>query len=76
MLQVAVAKKVYMQHARGPATEKYMAQLEKDCDKMWKGGRQLCEAVSLTGSHCVNEVQFCQNPLHIKLWYSFCVELA
>ncbi len=46
-----------MQHARGPATEKYMAQLEKDCDKMWKGGRQLCEAVSLTGSHCVNEVQ-------------------
>ena len=45
-----------MHNARGPATEKYMRQLELNCDNMWKGGRQLCEAVSLTGNHCVNEV--------------------
>ena len=53
---MAQAKKVYMHHARGPAVEKYMKQLELNCDNMWKGGRQLCEGVSLTGNHCVNEV--------------------
>ena len=61
-----------MHHARGPATEKYMIQLELNCDNMWKGGRQLCEAVSLTGNHCVNEVLLTKIFLRLPVEYDNC----
>ena len=51
--QLAQAKQVFSQIARGPACEKYMKQLEESCDRFWKNGRQLCEEVSLLGNHCV-----------------------
>ena len=54
--QLAQAKQVFSQIARGPACEKYMKQLEESCDRFWKNGRQLCEEVSLLGNHCVNPV--------------------
>ncbi|KAI0238335.1 Protein SMG8 [Lamellibrachia satsuma] len=50
------AKKVFVQHARGPASDKCLRQLEEDCEKLWRCGRQLCEALSLTGNHCLNEL--------------------
>ncbi|KAK2184845.1 hypothetical protein NP493_250g01048 [Ridgeia piscesae] len=50
------AKKVFVQHARGPASEKCLRQLEEDCEKLWHSGRQLCETLSLTGNHCLNEL--------------------
>ena len=42
--------------ARGPACDRYLDQLEQECEQVWKNGRQLCEEISLTGNHCVNEV--------------------
>lgn len=56
VFQLAQAKRIFSQHARGPACEKYIKQLEEDCVRVWKAGRQLCEAISLTGNPCVNEV--------------------
>ena len=44
-------------HARGPLFDQYTAQLEKECDRYWKSGHQMCEVLSLTGNPCTN-------PLH------------
>ncbi|WAR14293.1 SMG8-like protein [Mya arenaria] len=55
--ELAQAKKVFSQFARGPGCDKYVGQLEESCERFWRNGRQLCEEVSLTGNHCVN-------PLH------------
>ena len=70
ILQLAQAKQVFSQIARGPACDKYMKQLEDSCDRYWKNGRQLCEEVSLLGNHCVNPVSHCVNPV------SHCVQLV
>ena len=59
MLQLSQARRVFLQHARGPACDKYLDQLEAECSKIWKNGRQLCEVVSLTGKHCINPVCSC-----------------
>jgi len=48
---------VFAVHARGPLFDQYTAQLEKDCDRYWKSGHQMCEVLSLTGNPCTN-------PLH------------
>ncbi|KAJ9589501.1 hypothetical protein L9F63_017286, partial [Diploptera punctata] len=55
--KLAHALSVFAVHARGPLFEQYTAQLEKDCDRFWKNGRQMCEVLSLTGNPCTN-------PLH------------
>lgn len=56
-LQLAHALSVFAVHARGPLFDQYTAQLEKECDRYWKNGRQMCEVLSLTGNPCTN-------PLH------------
>ena len=70
---------MFLQQARGPAGEKYLEQLEADCHKLWTNGRQLCEQVSLTGNHCINQVSvICAalsstqylNPLSAKYNYN------
>jgi len=48
---------VFAVHARGPLFDQYTAQLEKECDRYWKSGHQMCEVLSLTGNPCTN-------PLH------------
>ena len=48
--QLQQAKRVFLQHARGPACERYLRQLEATCVKVWRDGRQLCEVVSITPS--------------------------
>ncbi|CAH1774996.1 unnamed protein product [Owenia fusiformis] len=52
--KLAAARRVLSQHARGPASEKYLKQLEEECTRIWKSGRELCEQTSLTGNHCTN----------------------
>ncbi|XP_064611274.1 nonsense-mediated mRNA decay factor SMG8-like isoform X2 [Liolophura sinensis] len=54
--KLAQARRVFCQHARGPCFKKYLVQLEEACEKWWKNGHQLCEAISLTGNHCVNRL--------------------
>jgi len=54
--QLQQAKRAFSMQARGPACERYLEQLEQECEQLWKNGRQMCEEISLTGNHCVNEV--------------------
>ncbi|GAN00747.1 hypothetical protein MAM1_0002d00169 [Mucor ambiguus] len=44
--------RMYRSLARGPCMEEYAARLERECDSIWKGGRQSCEHMSLTGRAC------------------------
>lgn len=39
---------------RGPAVELFAKKLEEQCTSIWKCGRQLCDAVSLTGKPCMH----------------------
>lgn len=55
-LQLAQAKRVFSQFARGPAYNKYLAQLEEVCSAFWRAGHQQCEAYSLSGNLCTNQV--------------------
>ncbi|KAK7094164.1 nonsense-mediated mRNA decay factor SMG8-like [Littorina saxatilis] len=54
--KLAQARRVFSQYARGPAFDKYLAQLEEVCTAFWKNGHQQCEAVSLSGNLCVNQL--------------------
>ncbi|KAH9326312.1 hypothetical protein KI387_006490, partial [Taxus chinensis] len=40
---------------RGPAVHVFLQKLKEDCEAIWKSGRQLCDAVSLTGKPCVHQ---------------------
>nr|GEX58696.1 putative smg8/Smg9 [Tanacetum cinerariifolium] len=40
---------------KGPAVEHYLKKLEDDCTSIWVSGRQLCDAVSLTGKSCIHQ---------------------
>jgi hypothetical protein len=44
--------RMYRSLARGPCVEEYAARLERECDSIWKQGRQSCECISLTGKAC------------------------
>jgi hypothetical protein len=44
--------RMYRSLARGPCMEEYATRLERECDSIWKQGRQSCERVSLTGKAC------------------------
>ncbi|PSN57691.1 Protein smg8 [Blattella germanica] len=41
--KLAHALSVFAVHARGPLFDQYTTQLEKECDRFWKNGRQMCE---------------------------------
>lgn len=40
---------------RGPAVPLYAKMLEDECKSIWESGRQLCDAVSLTGKPCMHQ---------------------
>lgn len=40
---------------KGPAVQHYLKKLEDECTSIWVSGRQLCDAVSLTGKSCVHQ---------------------
>ena len=56
LLQLLGAVAVFSTHARGPRRAQYLTQLEEECGRLWRHGRQLCEALSLTGNPCINPV--------------------
>ncbi|XP_020230965.1 uncharacterized protein LOC109811592 isoform X2 [Cajanus cajan] len=39
---------------KGPAVELFAKRLEEECTSIWNSGRQLCDAVSLTGNPCMH----------------------
>lgn len=49
-LQKALA--VFHSMVRGPAVPSFVAKLTASCESIWRAGRQLCDAVSLTGKPC------------------------
>ncbi|KAK4286408.1 hypothetical protein QN277_002968 [Acacia crassicarpa] len=40
---------------RGPAVQLFAKKLEQECTLIWESGRQLCDAVSLTGKPCMHQ---------------------
>ncbi|KAL7616685.1 hypothetical protein Lser_V15G02427 [Lactuca serriola] len=40
---------------KGPAVDFYLRKLENECTSIWISGRQLCDAVSLTGKSCIHQ---------------------
>ncbi|KAK4440679.1 protein SMG8 [Sesamum alatum] len=40
---------------KGPALQLYMKKLKDECTSIWSSGRQLCDAVSLTGKPCMHQ---------------------
>ncbi|XP_062869944.1 nonsense-mediated mRNA decay factor SMG8 [Trichomycterus rosablanca] len=60
--QLAQALRVYSQHARGVAFQRYALQLHEDCYKFWSNGHQLCEERSLTDQHCVHKFHLLPKP--------------
>ncbi|XP_024984465.1 uncharacterized protein LOC112520344 isoform X5 [Cynara cardunculus var. scolymus] len=40
---------------KGPAVHHYLKKLEDECTSIWISGRQLCDAVSLTGKSCIHQ---------------------
>ncbi|XP_005748387.1 protein SMG8 [Pundamilia nyererei] len=60
--QLAHALRVYSQHARGVAFQRYALQLHEDCYNFWSNGHQLCEERSLTDQHCVHKFHLLPQP--------------
>ncbi|XP_041993473.1 uncharacterized protein LOC121744099 [Salvia splendens] len=45
----------FMSMVKGPAVHLYFKKLEDECMSIWSSGRQLCDAVSLTGKPCMHQ---------------------
>lgn len=46
---------------KGPSVQLFMTKLEKECLSNWKSGRQLCDAISLTGRPCMHQRHDAEN---------------
>ncbi|RWR92234.1 hypothetical protein CKAN_02144300 [Cinnamomum micranthum f. kanehirae] len=53
--QLMKALQSFKSMAKGPALQMFIQKLEDECTSIWKSGRQLCDAVSLTGKPCVHQ---------------------
>ncbi|XP_057456166.1 uncharacterized protein LOC130747293 isoform X2 [Lotus japonicus] len=40
---------------KGPSVQVFARKLEEECTSIWKSGRQLCDAISLTGKPCMHQ---------------------
>ncbi|PIN04293.1 hypothetical protein CDL12_23164 [Handroanthus impetiginosus] len=49
------AIRVLTSRVKGPAVQLYMKNLKDECTSIWCSGRQLCDAVSLTGKACMHQ---------------------
>ncbi|KAL1557700.1 hypothetical protein AAHA92_08250 [Salvia divinorum] len=45
----------FMSMVKGPAVHLYVKKLKDECMSIWSSGRQLCDAVSLTGKPCMHQ---------------------
>ncbi|XP_057804529.1 uncharacterized protein LOC131019918 [Salvia miltiorrhiza] len=45
----------FMSMVKGPAVQLYIKKLKDECMSIWSSGRQLCDAVSLTGKPCMHQ---------------------
>ena len=49
------ALRAFLSMVRGPAVPLFAKKLEDECTSIWKSGRLLCDAVSLTGKPCMHQ---------------------
>ncbi|XP_058779759.1 uncharacterized protein LOC131653586 [Vicia villosa] len=49
------ALQAFHSKVKGPAVQLFAKSLEEECSSIWKSGRQLCDAVSLTGKPCKHQ---------------------
>lgn len=54
--QLEKALNAFHRMVKGPAAQIFAKRLEEDCTSMWESGRQLCDAVSLTGKPCMHQM--------------------
>ncbi|XP_027341751.1 uncharacterized protein LOC113854752 isoform X2 [Abrus precatorius] len=52
---LAMALHAFRSMVKGSAVELFSKKLEEECTSIWKSGRQLCDAVSLTGKPCMHQ---------------------
>lgn len=50
------AVRAFCSMVRGPAVPMFVAKLRHECETVWRSGRQLCDARSLTGRPCIHQV--------------------
>lgn len=65
--KVQLEKALHAFHAmvKGPAVQIFAKKLEDECTLIWESGRQLCDAISLTGKPCMHQrhsVKACNLP--------------
>ncbi|XP_010243204.1 PREDICTED: uncharacterized protein LOC104587341 [Nelumbo nucifera] len=53
--QLQKALHAFHSMVKGPAVQLFMKKLEDECTSIWRSGRQLCDAVSLTGKPCMHQ---------------------
>ncbi|GFS36138.1 hypothetical protein Acr_00g0044320 [Actinidia rufa] len=49
------ALRAFWSMVKGPAVQLFMKNLEDECTSIWSSGRQLCDAISLTGKPCMHQ---------------------
>ncbi|XAR60037.1 hypothetical protein NMG60_11033266 [Bertholletia excelsa] len=49
------ALRAFCSMVKGPAVQLFLKKLEDECTSIWNSGRQLCDAVSLTGKPCMHQ---------------------
>uniref|UniRef100_A0A803MGQ7 Nonsense-mediated mRNA decay factor SMG8 n=1 Tax=Chenopodium quinoa TaxID=63459 RepID=A0A803MGQ7_CHEQI len=55
--ETQLKKALYAFHSmvKGPSVKEFKKKLEDGCVSIWKSGRQLCDAISLTGKPCMHQ---------------------
>ncbi|CAA7410544.1 unnamed protein product [Spirodela intermedia] len=54
--QLEKALNAFFRMVKGPAVQIIAKRLEEECTSMWESGRQLCDAISLTGKPCMHQM--------------------
>ncbi|KAI4304707.1 hypothetical protein MLD38_040181 [Melastoma candidum] len=52
---LAMALRTFRSMVKGPSVQHFVQVLEDECISIWNSGRQLCDAVSLTGKPCMHQ---------------------
>uniref|UniRef100_A0A1D1YKM6 Nonsense-mediated mRNA decay factor SMG8 n=1 Tax=Anthurium amnicola TaxID=1678845 RepID=A0A1D1YKM6_9ARAE len=53
--QLEKALNAFHRMVKGPAVQVFAKRLEEECISIWESGRQLCDAISLTGKPCMHQ---------------------
>lgn len=55
-MQKTQAMALLTSHGRGPGVQRFLARLNVECDRLWRNGRRMCEAPSISGNPCIQPV--------------------